>query len=271
MKIAAAQIACVPGELKSNLHKIGQFAERAKVAGVELVVFPEMADTGYVMPIIRASAMPWKEGAVPALQEMAQRLSLAIICGVSEREDAAIYNSQVFVDAKGQIAGRYRKTHLFCAGAVDEKECFSPGDELSTVAWNGFRLGLSICYDLRFPEVYRRMAAEENANVFIVSSAWPFPRLEHLRILTLARAIENQSYLVLANRVGTDDRLTFCGGSAIIDPDGAILAAASSEGEELVIAELSHERLRSVRERMAVFAHRRSNLYRSVRIRIDRG
>ncbi len=262
MKIAAAQIACVPGAVETNLDKIGDFAERAREAGAELVVFPEMADTGYVMAIIRDSAKPWSEGAVPALQEMAERLSLAIICGVSEREGAVIYNSQVFVDSKGQIAGKYRKTHLFCAGAVDEKQCFSPGAELASVAYGGFRLGLSICYDLRFPEVYRKLAAEQNANVFVVSSAWPIPRLEHLRILTLARAIENQSYLVLANRVGTDDRLTFCGGSAIIDPDGAILAAASSEREELVMAELSQESLRSVRRRMAVFAHRRSDLYR---------
>lgn len=263
MKVAAAQISCLPGEVETNLRKIGDFAERAKDVGAELVVFPEMADTGYVMPVIRASARPWNEGAVPALQEMAKRLSLAIICGVSEREDAVIYNSQVFVDARGEIAGRYRKTHLFCGGTVDERECFSPGDDLHSYGYGGFRVGLTICYDLRFPEVYRKLATQQEANVFVVSSAWPFPRLEHLRVLALARAIENQSYLVLANRAGKDDGLSFCGGSAIIDPNGAILAAASSDREELVIAELAQESLRSVRERMAVFAHRRSDLYRT--------
>ena len=261
MKIAAAQIACVPGEAATNLRKIVNFAERAQAAGAALVVFPEMADTGYVMSVIREAARPWSEGAVPALQELAKRLSLTIICGVSERVGEAIYNSQVLIDSRGQVVGRYRKTHLFCAGSADEKECFTAGDELQSYDYGKFRLGLTICYDLRFPEIYRKLATEQSANVFIISSAWPFPRLEHLRILCQARAIENQSYLVLANRVGTDERLTFCGASAIIDPAGAVLAYASSEREELIMAELSQETVETVRARMAVFAHRRSDLY----------
>ncbi|MGH7935425.1 MAG: nitrilase-related carbon-nitrogen hydrolase, partial [Chthoniobacterales bacterium] len=153
------------------------------------------------------------------------------------------------------------KTHLFCAGSADEKECFTAGDELQSYDYGKFRLGLTICYDLRFPEIYRKLATEQSANAFIISSAWPFTRLEHLRILCQARAIENQSYLVLANRVGTDERLTFCGASAIVDPTGAVLACASSGREELIMAELSQEALETVRERMAVFAHRRSDLY----------
>jgi predicted amidohydrolase len=261
MKIAAAQISCVPGEVETNLRKIVSFAEGAKAAGATLVAFPEMADTGYVMSVIRQAARPWSEGVVPALQELAKRLSLAIICGVSERVGGTIYNSQVLIDSSGQVVGRYRKTHLFCAGSADEKECFTAGNELQSYDYGEFRLGLSICYDLRFPEIYRKLATEQAANVFIISSAWPFPRLEHLRVLCQARAIENQSYLVLANRVGTDERLTFCGASAIIDPSGAILACASSEREKLVMAELSQETLETVRERMAVFAHRRNDLY----------
>ncbi|MBA3961454.1 MAG: hypothetical protein H0X40_06085 [Chthoniobacterales bacterium] len=264
MKIAAAQIDCVPGEVATNLRKLEAFAERAKAAGADLVVFPEMADTGYVMPIILQSALPWSEGAVPALREIARRLQLAIICGVSERVKNAIYNAQVFIDAKGEIGGSYRKAHLFSAGTLDERECFAAGNEIRSYAFGDFRLGLSICYDLRFPEIYRELATAQRATVFVVSSAWPFPRAEHLRILTLARAIENQSYLVLANRVGTDDGATFCGGSAVFDPYGNVLGAGSSEGEELITAELSTEVLRTVRERMAVFTHRRGDLYDSL-------
>jgi len=107
----------------------------------------------------------------------------------------------------------------------------------------------------------RALAVEHGANVFINSSAWPFPRLEHLRILALARAIENQCYLILANRVGTDDGVTFCGTSAIIDPYGVIVAAASADREELIQAEISEEVIKSVRSRMAVFNHRRQDLY----------
>src|SRR5207244_5961914 len=104
-----------------------------------------------------------------------------------------------------------------------------------------FNLGLTICYDLRFPEVCRALAVEHGANVFINSSAWPFPRVEHLRILALTRAIENQSYLILANRVGTDDGVTLCGTSAIIDPYGSIVAAASVDREEIIYADISKD------------------------------
>ncbi len=261
MKVAAAQIACVPGAVATNLREIGQFAERAKEAGAELVVFPEMADTGYVMPVIQEAAQPWSKGAVPALREMARRLSLAIVCGVSQREGTAIYNAQVVIDAAGEIAGCYRKTHLFRCGALDETTCFTPGAEISSCDLGGFRLGLAICYDLRFPEIFRRLATEERTTVFIVSSAWPFPRVEHLRVLSQARAIENQSYLVLANRVGSDDGTSFCGHSAVIDPAGAILAAGSADRAELIVADLEQADLTSVRQRMQVFAHRREELY----------
>ena len=104
--------------------------------------------------------------------------------------------------------GSYRKTHLFTGAPIGEDKCFAPGNELKSFPFGGLRLGLSICYDLRFPEVYRTLAIEEEANVFILSSAWPFPRVEHFRILATARAIENQSYMIVSNRVGTDDGVT---------------------------------------------------------------
>lgn len=265
MKVAAAQIDCELGEVDANLRKIGAFAERAKAAGAELVVFPEVADTGYEMATIRAAAQTWDAGAVPELQAIARRLSLAIVCGVSERVEQAIYNSQVLVAADGTIAGRYRKAHLFCAGLTNEGDCFTAGESLSSARLGDFQLGLSICYDLRFPEVYRTLALEHAADAFVVSSAWPFPRSEHLRLLATARAVENQSYLLLANRVGTVGGLTFCGGSAIIDPAGKILAAGSADREELLIAELAPETVRATREWMPLFAHRRPELYRKAR------
>ena len=261
MKIAAAQISCALGDVEANLRKIRDFSARAKEGGAELVVFPEVADTGYAMPVIEACATPWTEGAVPELQKIAKDLSIAIICGVSEREGASIYNSQVFIDANGNVVGSYRKTHLFTGTPIGEDECFLPGNELKSFPFGGFRLGLSVCYDLRFPEVYRTLAIEEGANVFILSSAWPFPRIEHFRTLVTARAIENQSYMISSNRVGTDEGVTCCGSSAIIDPYGVTLASASTDREELVLAEISEEAITSVRNKMAVFAQRRPDVY----------
>ena len=263
MKIAAAQVACTLGDLSANLRMMRDFAERAKAAGAELVVFPEMADTGYAMQVIREQATPWSEGAVPELQEIARTLSLAIISGVSEKEAALIYNSQVVIDATGAIVAKYRKTHLFAPAPVEEDKYCAPGHELVSVAIGPFKFGLTICYDLRFPEIYRALALDHGANVFVISSAWPFPRVEHLRVLATARAIENQSYVILANRVGRDDGAPFCGTSAVIDPYGVVVAAASADRAELTVADLSQEVLDTVRERMPVLAHRREDLYRN--------
>lgn len=261
MKIAAAQISCTLGDIDANVRKIRDFASRAKISGAELIVFPEMVDTGYSMPIIQKHATSWNEGAVPKLQKMAKELAISIIAGVSDRDGTCIYNSQAFVDANGKIVSKYRKTHLVTAAPLDERPCFTAGDAFVSCKIDKFNLALSICYDLRFPEVCRTLAVKHAANVFINSSAWPFPRVEHLRILALARAIENQSYLILANRVGTDDGVTFCGTSAIIDPYGAIVAAASVDREELIQAEISEDVINFVRDRMRVFDHRRGDLY----------
>lgn len=262
MKIAVAQITCAPGEPKTNLRQIRDFSTSARARGAELVVFPEMCDTGYAMPMVREHASSWEERAVPELRKFAQTLSIAIVCGVSEREGDRIYNSQVFINQSGNIIGKYRKCHLFAVAPVEEDKCFAPGNELSVVEHEGWRFGLTICYDLRFPEIYRALAADKGANVLIVSSAWPFVRAKHLRALLVARAIENQSYVLASNRVGTDDEVTFCGSSAIIDPNGAVLDVASADRDELIQGELSEELIKKTRDRMPVFAHRRPELFK---------
>ncbi|HST31607.1 MAG TPA: nitrilase-related carbon-nitrogen hydrolase [Chthoniobacterales bacterium] len=261
MKVAAAQISCVLGDLNANINKVRDFVERAKGSGAELIAFPEMIDTGYSMPVIQKHAKPWKEGAVPKLQDIAKENSIAIVAGISDREGDAIFNAQVFVNASGGVLGKYRKTHLVTAAPLDERICFSPGNEFVACKLVDFKIGLSICYDLRFPEMARTLAVKHDANVIVNSSAWPVVRAEHLRILTLARAVENQSYFIIANRVGTDDGVTLCGGSVIVDPAGKILAAAPAGREELIQAEISTQVIADVRKRVPAFAHRRGELY----------
>src|SRR5438876_989069 len=124
------------------------------------------------------------------------------------------------------------------------------------------RFGFTICYDLRFPEMYRKLATEQNVGAFLISSAWPFPRVEHWCVLAQARAIENQAYVIASNRVGKDDELWFCGSSAIIDPRGVVIAAASADREELIQADLSQELVDSVRRRVQSLGHRRADLYK---------
>ena len=261
MKVAIAQISCSLGDSGANLLKVRDFCARAKETDADLIVFPEMIDTGYSMPVIRAHANHWTGGFVAGLQETARQLSIAIVSGVSERDGASIYNSQVFVDQQGKIIAKYRKTHLYAVAPVEEQTCFAAGDRFASFAFVNLHLGFSICYDLRFPEMYRKLATEQNVGAFIVSSAWPFPRVEHFRTLAMARAIENQSYVIASNRVGKDDDLWFCGSSAIIDPRGVLIAAASADREELIHADLSQELVLSVRSRVGSFAHRRQDLY----------
>jgi omega-amidase len=261
MKVAAAQISCSLGDPKGNLLKVQDFSRRARDRDVELIVFPEMTDTGYSMSAIQSHASSWSNGFVPGLQETAAKHSIAIVCGVSEQDGASIYNSLVFVDRQGKIAAKYRKTHLYAVAPVEEQQCFASGNTFGSFALGDLRFGFSICYDLRFPEMYRKLVVEQNVDAFIVSSAWPFPRIEHFRTLAFARAIENQSYVIASNRVGKDDDLWFCGSSAIIDPRGIAVAAASADREELIQADMSHELVLSVRSRVKSLAHRRQDLY----------
>jgi len=262
MKVAVAQISCSLGDADANLLKVRDFTRRAKdEADAELIVFPEMTDTGYSMPVVRANANHWTSGFVPGLQQIARKLSIAIVAGVSERDTSSIYNSQVLIDEEGNIAGKYRKTHLYAVAPVEEQTCFAPGNSFASFELGGLHFGFSICYDLRFPEMYRKLVTEHDVDAFVISSAWPFPRVEHFRTLAMARAIENQSYVIGSNRVGKDDDLWFCGSSAIIDPRGVVIAAASADREELIAADLSEELVLSVRSRVESFAHRRQDLY----------
>ena len=261
MKVAVAQISCSLGDPESNLSKVRDFSRRAKGAGADLIVFPEMTDTGYSMPVIQKHANDWKTGFVPGLQQIAREHSIAIVVGVSERDESSIYNSQVLVDANGEIVAKYRKTHLYAVAPVEEQTCFAPGDTFASFALGDLRFGFSICYDLRFPEMYRKLATEQNVSAFFISSAWPFPRDEHFRVLAHARAIENQAYVIASNRVGKDDGSWFCGNSAIIDPRGIIVAAASPDREELIHADVSQELVLAVRRRMQSLGHRRQDLY----------
>src|SRR5215208_603691 len=106
MKISVAQISCSLGDPQANLAKVHDFSRRAKEAGAELIVFPEMTDTGYSMPVIQKHANHWKTGFVANLQQIANKLAIAIASGVSERDGSSIYNSQVFVDTKGKIVAK---------------------------------------------------------------------------------------------------------------------------------------------------------------------
>src|SRR5439155_747843 len=112
----------------------------------------------------------------------------------SERDCSSIYNSQVLIDEEGNIAGKYRKTHLYAVAPVEEQTCFASGDSFASFALGGLHFGFSICYDLRFPEMYRKLVTEHDVDAFVISSAWPFPRDEHLRANGIDADVTNQTH-----------------------------------------------------------------------------
>ena len=260
MKVGIAQIDCAVGDWKANLETIAAEAGRAAEAGCEVMLVPEMADTGYDMAALRTHASDWDGGPCARLREVAAEVGVAIICGLSERVGDDIYNSAAVIDRSGKLAGTYRKLHLFSVPPACEAEHFTQGDSLTLVELCGFRFGIMICYDIRFPELARALTLS-GADVLTVSAAWPTGRIEHWRLLNRARAVENQAYVLAANRVGTDGELTHGGNSLIIDPYGEIVASANDNDQTLIVADIERERINKVRATMRVFDDRRADVY----------
>jgi omega-amidase len=260
MKLGISQINCTPGDIEANLDKITQFTLLAKNTNCEVVVFPEMVDTGYNMATIKNDAKTWEEKPFKHLQQNARFNNMNIICGISEKEGNKIFNSIAAIDQQGELIGKYRKTHLAAYPPFNEHNSISPGNSLEIIPFGEFKIGLMICYDLRFPEIARSLSLK-GANVLLLCSAWPFPRLIHWETLIRARAIENQAYFIAANRIGSVGRTTFCGSSRIVDPYGVVVSSAAENRETLIVGEISKQTVFDVREQMPIFSHRREDLY----------
>jgi predicted amidohydrolase len=263
MKIGLAQIDCAVGNVKANCRRMSGSANQAAGQGCDLVVFPELADVGGDMDAMLACATPWGEGACAEMQGIARGAGVALIVGLSEKEGDTVYNALAVIDAGGALVGKYRKCHLFSGEPVFEHRRIRSGDAATVVELGGIQIGLSLCYDTRFPE-FARVLALRGAQVIVTPAAWPFPRLDHWRLLTTCRAIENQLWVAAVNRVGTDGPLTFCGASRLIDPWGTAVAGAAEQGESLVVGEIDLNRIADVRSRQHVYPDRRPELYGDV-------
>ena len=251
---------CLEGEPRRNTEKMLEFVANAAALSADIVVFPEMSDTGYDMPKIVRTASSWDEGPVVALRRAAKESGLNIIAGVSERAESDVYNAVVVIDRQGEIVVRYRKTHLITAAPIFEHEFLRAGDSLCTAQLEGTIIGLMTCYDLRFPEMARALALQ-GAKVIFVPAAWPLVRLPHWTCLTAARAIENQVFLIAIGRIGSDGGPAFSGTSTIYNPYGVILASASQIHERIIIADVDLNEVDLVRKQIQVHQDRRPELY----------
>lgn len=242
MKIAALQSDIVWEDPQSNFERLRPWVRTAATAGARLLALPEMYSHGFSMATDRISEPPGGPSST-FLQEQAREHGLWIAGSVPEKAAGADrpHNTLLLAGPAGELH-RYRKIHPFsCAG---EHKHYRAGEDFVTIDLEGLRLTLFVCYDLRFADEFWVTAKDTDA--YLVVANWPEPRRHHWMALLLARAIENQAYVVGVNRVGEDVKLRYTGDSRIIDPTGSILAAAS-EGETLLLAEVDPEVVQETR------------------------
>lgn len=258
LKISLAQMDVLLGKPDENLAKARDMASRAAERGSDIVVFPELWPTGYDLENAAAYSTPTDKGIFARMSSLATENNIHVLGScLSLLGPGQFGNTAVFFDPDGEILGEYTKIHLF--QLMDEHKYLSAGDRLTAVDTKWGKAGLAICYDLRFPELFRPYALS-GVKVVFLPAEWPHPRLSHWQILLRARAIENQIYVVACNRVGSSKGTDFCGHSCIIDPWGEIVIEAG-EDEEVLTAEIEVDEVEQVRARIPVFADRRPELY----------
>lgn len=256
IKVAAIQFNVKQGDVEANLAYVRQALERVAGQGAQLVVLPEMWSTGFAYKSLNELAEQ-TESVVAELQELSARHKFVIVGSQPEPAgDNRVYNTAHVIDS-GEVVAAYRKLHLF--SLLGEDKAFKGGDAWCLAETSLGKIGVIICYDLRFPELSRRLALE-GAGIICVPAQWPKPRQEHWRTLLRARAIENQLYVISANACGQIGKLDFFGMSMVIDPKGEVLSdAGEQEGE--IVAPLSWQTMDEWRGQIPCFADRRPELY----------
>jgi predicted amidohydrolase len=265
MRVAVAQIEPKLGEVERNLETCLARLEQATAEGAELLVLPECAIPGYMFASPE-EALPLAEEipgpSTEALERECRRRGAYVVCGMLERDGDALRNSAVLVGPDGLI-GTYRKTHLPFLG-VDR--FVVPGNELAVYDTPLGRIGIEICYDLRFPELTRTLALR-GADLVAHPTNFPLAARPQTEFITRARAAENRVYLLTSNRIGKERWAEFCGWSQIVDPQGARLAEAGGDDEALLVAAVDLERARDKdyvipgEYELYLFEHRRPELY----------
>ncbi len=264
MRVAVCQLNS-RDDRPANMAVARRLLERAAEAGADLAVLPEFTD--YLGP---GSGLPKPEPVdgeyATFFADTARELSMWVHAGSFHEagpQAGKTYNTSLVFDRGGNLAAVYRKIHLYdveIPGRVSylESAGVAPGTELVSVPVDGAVVGLSICYDLRFPELYRRLAVEQGAHVLVVPAAFMLHTgRDHWEVLLRARAIENQCYVLAAGQIGDHDPGRTCfGRSMVIDPWGTVLAQAP-DVVGVTVADLDLERLATIRAELPSLANRR--------------
>ena len=262
MQIAALQFDVAWRDRAANWASMDRLLGSANLAPGTFVLTPELADTGFTMDDPPADG----PDPVAAAQARCRGHGLWMQVGHAERTEGGKRNAATIVAPDGSIRGTYRKVHLFSPGREDRH--YLPGDALAivdVVAEDGtWRVAPAICYDLRFPELFR-LAALAGAEVFTVGACWPAPRAAHRRALAIARAIENQAYVVACNRIGRDPNADHAGDSFVVAPSGEVIAEGG-DAENVLVASLDRGELLRWRDKFPALRDLRRSLLGNVRI-----
>ncbi|WP_415381830.1 nitrilase-related carbon-nitrogen hydrolase [Halosimplex sp. TS25] len=268
MRLALAQLRIERGAVEDNVERARSAVADAAAAGADLVALPEIFNVGYFAfdlyerraesvtgPTVSALAESAREHGVGVLAgSIVEDLAASREAGVETPAPEGYANASVFLDRDGERRAVYRKQHLFGYGSA-EQELLVPGESLPTVAFDDHVVGMTTCYDLRFPSLYRDLA-DAGATLVLVPSAWPYPRVEHWRLFPRTRAVENLCYVGAVNGVGTFDESTLLGRSGVYDPWGTTVASTGDEST-LLTADVDRDRVEEVRSDFPALDDRR--------------
>jgi predicted amidohydrolase len=270
LRVAAVQLNAT-AEKAANLATADRLTRAAAANGASLIVLPEKWTAMGSTEVLRAAGETLDGPALSWARDIARELQVDLIAGsILEQPDGRekLANTSVHVDPKGEVRAVYRKIHMFdvVVGGLSyrESELEDAGEEIVlSQSADGVELGMSICYDLRFPELYRILAVR-GARVMVVPAAFTLSTTrDHWETLLRARAIENQAFVIAANQTGSHGGGQQSGGrSMIVDPWGIVLAQAAAEGEGHVAADLDLERQLEIRSSLPSLANRRPEAYR---------
>jgi omega-amidase len=263
LTLSIAQMKVARGQPDENLRKAEPWVAEAARRDSQLICFPEMWTTGFDWAANKRIAGE-QARTIERVAALAKRYGLWIngsMLALNARGQVA--NTSILFNAKGEQVAVYRKTHLFTL--MHEEKHMEPGESLALTDAPWGRTALSICYDIRFPELFRTYALK-GAELVLSPMAFPHPRLAHWKVLVRARAIENQMFMVGVNQVGSEDfgaegAVTYFGTSCIIDPWGETVLEASEDREELLTATLDLAKVAETRAKMTVLRDRRPELY----------
>ncbi|WP_409275344.1 carbon-nitrogen family hydrolase [Neobacillus sp. SCS-31] len=259
LKIAIAQMDIAYGNPEENYAIADRMISEAAKGNPDFVVLPELWTTGYDLERLDEISDAQAAESIAFLGKKAAENKVNLIGGsVANRTGAGVENTMLVVSKEGSLVHTYSKLHLF--QLMNEHHYFIPGTGTANFELNGRMLAGFVCYDIRFPEWLRKHVSKGAEAIFVVAE-WPKPRVAHWHSLLIARAIENQCYVIACNRAGSDPKNVFAGHSMIIDPWGEILAEAG-EGEEILTAEIDFEKVKEVRGIIPVFEDRRPEHYR---------